>query len=84
MSSASGASPVSSEGYAESYYNYGPMIIGGRSLDQLYKSSIDDPDIPNRDIKLQGSFNDNDIEDLKMQLLNAEKERQYTIDECNR
>ena len=60
------------------------MIIGGRSLDQLYKSSIDDADTPNTDIKLQESFNNNDIEDLKMQLLKAEKERQYTIDECNR
>ena len=84
VSSASGASPISSEGQAETFYNYGPMMIGGRSLDQLYKSSIDDEDSSNRDIKSQANFDYNVMEDLKLQLAHAEKEHQCTVDAYNR
>ena len=84
VSSASGASPISSEGHGESLYNYGPMMIGGRSLDQLYRSSIDDEDVSNRNMKPQATFDYNVMEDLKMQLLHAEKQHQCTVDDYNR
>merc|ERR1712088_722458 len=54
MSSASGTSPVSSESNPEGFGNYNTILSSGRSLDQLYKFSIEeDIDISNEKIQNQ-------------------------------
>ena len=86
VSSASGASPVSSEGNADGFYNSNPTISSGRSLDQLYKSSVDADDVNMSSQELRSQYGETHavVEGVKAQLAQAETERKQVVDECNR
>ena len=85
MSSASGTSPVSSESNPEGFGNYNTILRSGRSLDQLYKFSIDeDIDISNEKIQNQSNTTNNELGEIRSYLLRVEKDRQCLIDDCNR
>ena len=65
MSSASGTSPVSSESNPEGFGNYNTILRSGRSLDQLYKFSIDeDIDISNEKIQNQSNTTNNELGEI--------------------
>ena len=85
MSSASGTSPVSSESNPEGFGHYNTILRSGRSLDQLYKFSIDeDIDISNEKIPNQSNTPNNELKEIRSYLLRVEKDRQCLIDDCNR
>ena len=78
VSSGSIVSPISSEGLFEEfgYYN---NLMGGRSLDQLYKTSIDvENDSPEHNILKK------EIQELKAQLKKTDDEKLNIIHEYNK